>query len=327
MSLAPSSRITASVPSGTDQSSRPSPPDAVSPDTPALIDARHWPLWRSAPWQARTERPPAPAGRTRPVSESPSATIFTGPRLHRHGGRSGQCRQTNNRDPRQFAPSDAILPYERNVQSATSFMNDKLHRQDRPSRSPASISRSGRGAARGPYSQGHRPHIGRGEAIGLVGPSGSGKIDPADGDGRAGTGRHRRDHGRRRGPRRARRGRAGALSRPQCRHRVPVVSSDPDHDGAGKRRRAAGAGRRARRLRRAREPSSPRSGSASGCIIIRRSFRAASSSASRWPARWRPIRRFWSPTSRPAISTRRPASRSSSCCSPVMSSAAPRWFW
>ena len=36
-SLAPSSRITASVPSGTDQSRRPSPPEAVSPDTPALV--------------------------------------------------------------------------------------------------------------------------------------------------------------------------------------------------------------------------------------------------------------------------------------------------
>ena len=36
MSLAPSSTITAAVPSGTDQSSRASPPEAVSPDTPAL---------------------------------------------------------------------------------------------------------------------------------------------------------------------------------------------------------------------------------------------------------------------------------------------------
>ena len=49
-----------------------------------------------------------------------------------------------------------------------------------------------------------------------------------------------------------------------------------------------------------------------------RSFPAASSSAWRWRARWRPIRRSWSPTSRPAISTRRPAARSSICCSRAM---------
>jgi hypothetical protein len=35
-SLAPSSRITASTPSPTDQSSRASPPEAVSPETPAF---------------------------------------------------------------------------------------------------------------------------------------------------------------------------------------------------------------------------------------------------------------------------------------------------
>ena len=44
----------------------------------------------------------------------------------------------------------------------------------------------------------------------------------------------------------------------------------------------------------------------SAAIIIRRSCRAASSSASRSPARLRPSPQFWSPTSRPAISTRTP---------------------
>jgi hypothetical protein len=48
MSLAPSSTITASVPSGTDQSSRESPPDAVSPDTPALATCTLTPLARNA---------------------------------------------------------------------------------------------------------------------------------------------------------------------------------------------------------------------------------------------------------------------------------------
>ena len=48
MSLAPSSRITASVPSGTDQSSRASPPELVSPDTPALAISTARPLALSA---------------------------------------------------------------------------------------------------------------------------------------------------------------------------------------------------------------------------------------------------------------------------------------
>ena len=47
--------------------------------------------------------------------------------------------------------------------------------------------------------------------------------------------------------RRARRGCAGALPRPQCRHRVPVLPPDPDHDGAGERRGAARTRRRRRR--------------------------------------------------------------------------------
>ena len=168
----------------------------------------------------------------------------------------------------------------------------------------------GRGAARVHILKDIDLHIGRGEAIGLVGPSGSGKTDAADGAGRAGAGRHRLDRGGGRGPAAARRGRAGALPRPQCRHRVPVLPPDPDHDRAGERRRAAGAGRRGRRRSSARAQELAKVGlGASGCITIRRSFPAASSSASRSPARWRPIRRSWSPTSRPAISTRPPASR------------------
>src|SRR2546428_13435973 len=43
-SLAPSSMITASVPSGIDQSSRSRPPEAESPDTPALIMSTFIPL-------------------------------------------------------------------------------------------------------------------------------------------------------------------------------------------------------------------------------------------------------------------------------------------
>ena len=112
----------------------------------------------------------------------------------------------------------------------------------------------GQGAARVHILKDIDLHIGSGEAIGLVGPSGSGKstlLMVMAGLERADTGI---GDGRRREPRRPRRGRAGALPRPPCRHRIPVVSSDPDHDGAGKCRRAAGIGRRSpTRMRSARD--------------------------------------------------------------------------
>ena len=64
-SLAPSSTITASVPSGTDQSRRPSPPEAVSPDTPALVtlDGDAFGLERLRQPGREKRRPPA--GRSR----------------------------------------------------------------------------------------------------------------------------------------------------------------------------------------------------------------------------------------------------------------------
>ena len=52
------------------------------------------------------------------------------------------------------------------------------------------------------------------------------------------------------------------------------------------------------------------------------SYPAANSSAWLWRARWRPIPRSSWPTNRPAISTRPPASRSSTSSSPSMPSAA-----
>ena len=55
MSLAPSSTMTASVPSGTDQSSRASPPDAVSPETPGIGDLDRKPLWLQRPLQPGRE--------------------------------------------------------------------------------------------------------------------------------------------------------------------------------------------------------------------------------------------------------------------------------
>ena len=139
-----------------------------------------------------------------------------------------------------------------------------------------------------------------GRALGLR------QIDAADGDGRPRAARQRRNLHRRRADPPHERGRARPLPRRAHRHRVPVVPAHPDHDGAGKRRRAAGTRRRPRRARSARATNSPRSASPTGSAIIPRSFRAASSSAWRSPARLRRNRRCSSPTSRPATSTRRP---------------------
>ena len=69
--------MTASVPSGTDQSSRSSPPDAVSPDTPALTIVTASVLAFSA--AANRDGNAASAGSPNPaLSESPNTTIFTG---------------------------------------------------------------------------------------------------------------------------------------------------------------------------------------------------------------------------------------------------------
>jgi putative ABC transport system ATP-binding protein len=57
------------------------------------------------------------------------------------------------------------------------------------------------------------------------------------------------------------------------------------------------------------------------------SCRAASSSGSPSPARWSPIRRCWCATSRPAISTARPPTRSWNCCARSIASRARPSSW
>ena len=77
MSLAPSSTMTASVPAGTAQSRRASPPDAVSPETPALAISTARPLARSA-ISSLAGKAALPGRPTPEVSGSPRATMRTG---------------------------------------------------------------------------------------------------------------------------------------------------------------------------------------------------------------------------------------------------------
>src|SRR5262249_22885273 len=191
MSLAPSSRMTARVPSGTDQSSRASPPEAVSPETPALAISTGSPLARSA--RSSRAGKAALAGRLKPaVSESPSATTLIAPSA---GWAAADCRPGA-----RFIPIAAIrtsvwtnpmhLPYEPCRSGAvprpatvlgmsdrrTSRMDDTSGLLARPAIALAGVNLSlGRGAARVHILNDIDLNIGRGEAIGMVGPSGSGK--------------------------------------------------------------------------------------------------------------------------------------------------------
>ena len=181
----------------------------------------------------------------------------------------------------------------------------------------------GRGAARVHILKDIDLHIGSGEAIGLVGPSGSGKSTLL----MVTAGLERADTGSVMVAGEA----LGTLSEDalarfrgrnvgivfQSFHLIPTMTAlenvavplelagiDAAHERAARELAAVGLGERTTTI----PPSCP----------------AASSSAWRLPARWRPIPPSSSPTSRPAISTRRRGLRSSTCCSPATSSAAPR---
>ena len=111
------------------------------------------------------------------------------------------------------------------------------------------------------------------------------------------------------------RGRSGAASRRQYRHRVPILPPRADHDGHRERCAAARVPRPRRCLRcRARGTCRGRPHPIAR-RISRASSPAASSSASPWPGRSRQSPPSSSPTSRPAISTRPPAPKSWTFCS------------
>src|SRR5271168_631755 len=185
-SLAPSSTITASVPSGTDQSRRASPPEAVSPDTPALAISAAMPLAASA----RCSRTGNASSAARPypaVRESPSATILIG---CSEAGAAGSGLASNPpanvtaTSERPIFTPGAGPPYERSGRFFQFRRGNHIHMDDTsaavrphiPAISLSGVNLSlGRGAGRVHILKDIALNIRRGEAIGLVGPSGSGK--------------------------------------------------------------------------------------------------------------------------------------------------------
>src|SRR5215471_7668237 len=197
-SLAPSSTMTASVPSGTDQSSRSRPPEEVSPDTPALVISTSNPL----PFNAFCNRAgnAAAAGRPRPaLSESPRTTIFTGlvagwlaslfsgvlsslappvagtsatacPAAVKASINTSMCASAASR----LSTARAQVPYDR-------AMDSLIESSSRAGTSPDTICISnvnlslGSGAARVHILKNISLRVASGETIGLIGPSGSGK--------------------------------------------------------------------------------------------------------------------------------------------------------
>src|SRR5438309_3531404 len=185
MSLAPSSTMTASVPSGTDQSRRASPLEAVSPETPALATSTARPLALSAR-SSLTEKVSS-ARRPRPaVSESPKTTIRTGRSFAaatdtRIATASPSIIATSANvwtHPRQvpYDRGSADLPTNEGIKEQRNMHDTSASGRLDPAIALSGVNLSlGRGAARVHILKDIDLHIGRGEAIGLVGPSGSGK--------------------------------------------------------------------------------------------------------------------------------------------------------
>src|SRR5215472_1409550 len=189
-SLAPSSTMTASLPSGTDQASRANPSDAVSPETPALVIATATPLAWSA--RASCSGKLACTGSPNPaVSESPSATIWTGgagpPRALPIHGMSAASVQAivkvsataavwtgRPRFPYRWIGT-SVGPSGRREAFMQPLMDATLTEQaSQITLSGVNLS-LGRGAAQVHILKDIGLNIGPGEAVGLVGPSGSGK--------------------------------------------------------------------------------------------------------------------------------------------------------
>src|ERR1700739_3176528 len=181
-SCAPSPPITASVPSGTDQSSRSRPPELVSPDTPALIISTSIPLAFKA-FCKRTGNA-AGAGRPKPaLSESPNTTILMGfaslaSEVWATAGstaisaRPNTSMCTTTRNPLSTAPPE--VPYDRSMDSLIETSSLAGIEPETISISNVNLS-LGTGAARVHILKDISLRVASGETIGLIGPSGSGK--------------------------------------------------------------------------------------------------------------------------------------------------------
>src|SRR5258708_2688513 len=181
-SLAPSSTITASVPSATDQSSRPRPPEVVSPDTPALVMSTAIPLSFRA-FCNRTGNA-AVAGRPYPaLSESPSTTSLIGLLAGACADAGPAIRsmppvtpKTSNRRNNRGSLSTAAnqWPYATCMDSLIESPSSAGLTPDTISISNVNLS-LGAGPARVHILKDISLRVASGEAIGLIGPSGSGK--------------------------------------------------------------------------------------------------------------------------------------------------------
>src|SRR5947209_8156561 len=188
-SFAPSSTITASVPSGTDQSSRAAPSAAVLPDTPALTTSAEMPFrcraCASLAGKLCSAARPCPA-----VRESPKATILTGRSEAPSGGTSmlavprtaAAQAIVKSRVPANVWTRPCRFPYVRDrTGGGRSTRVRKGHMDDTSTAAMPAIALAGvnlslgRGAARVHILKDLDLDIATGEAIGLVGPSGSGK--------------------------------------------------------------------------------------------------------------------------------------------------------
>ena len=191
-SLAPSSTMTPSVPSGTDQSSRSRPPDEVSPDTPALIMSTAMPLAckafcslaGNASW----------AGRPRPaLKESPRTTSLIGlaARLRLSGDCAIVIKASINTAMCMKKSRHASRPRVRSCHMtgpwtvASNPLARRHHAGHHRHLQRQSLARDGRGARSHP--QGYQParRLGRGDRPDR--PVRLGQIDAADGDGGAGA--------------------------------------------------------------------------------------------------------------------------------------------
>src|SRR5258707_4247560 len=181
-SLAASSRITASVPSGTDQSSRSRPPELVSPETPALIISTSIPLifkdcFSRAGNAAEAERP-RPA-----LSESPNTTILIGLPAPAAGACANAALAPISAIPNTsmcanirpcLSTSLTEVPYDRAMDSLIKPSSLAGLEPDTISISNVNLS-LGAGAARVHILKDITLRVAQGEAIGLIGPSGSGQ--------------------------------------------------------------------------------------------------------------------------------------------------------